>query len=68
MEISAEIRTKIAQLDELATAIHEYLYEIEGNDEEDLTEEQIEARSELQCALTDINDKVTSLQENENWI
>lgn len=68
MEISDDIRSKINQIDELATLVAEYLYEIQDNDEEDLTEDQIDNRAELQSALSDLNDTITTLQESEGWI
>lgn len=68
MEIDKDIRAKINQIDGLATEVHEYLYEIDGNDEYDETEEQLENRTELMSALININNLITSLQESEGWI
>jgi hypothetical protein len=68
MNITDEIRSKINQIDELATEVAEFLYEIQDNDEENLSEDQIDNRAELQSALSDLNDTITTLQESEGWI
>jgi hypothetical protein len=44
------------------------LYEIENNDEEELSADQIHNRADLMATLSDLNDLITNLQEAEGWI
>lgn len=68
MEISEEMRKKIAELDGLATEVHEYLYQIQGHQEKEQTEEQLRIRSETMDMLIDLNCQITELQEKEGWL